>query len=218
MSSSRYQSRFVRFVAQQSMRLRDRTLQGVRQMRLALTWGTQLILYPVYVALQSTRLLGQQLEQTARQIFPKLAASIDPDQSSPESSPDATVNPQQPSLPPKSDRPVETILDLLAQLSIPVVTSPSSSSTHSNATSPQFNQAPINAALPSASTPARLTSHRSQLPNASTPQLSHSPTPQPLNSPTPQLSHSPTPHLLPPPQLPHPRHRHPFRRKTTRPR
>ena len=110
MPSSRYQSKVFQFIAQRSMKLRDRTLQGVRQLKLAATWGTQIVLYPFYAIFQSARLVGKQLDQTVRQVFPSLTAAINPDQTN------APFHPQQPLLPPKSDRPIQNLLSLLEEV------------------------------------------------------------------------------------------------------
>ena len=70
----RYQSHLFNFLSRQSMNLRDRSNQTWRQMKLAAVWGVQILLYPIYVGFQVTRLAGKQLRQTARQVLPKLKA------------------------------------------------------------------------------------------------------------------------------------------------
>jgi hypothetical protein len=70
----RYQSNLFNFLSRQSMNLRDRSNQTWRQMKLAAVWGVQILLYPIYVGFQATRLVGKQLRQTARQVLPKLKA------------------------------------------------------------------------------------------------------------------------------------------------
>ncbi|MEM9214579.1 MAG: hypothetical protein AAGD25_09555 [Cyanobacteria bacterium P01_F01_bin.150] len=177
MPSSRYKSKVLRFVVQQSMKLRDRALTGARQLKLAATWGTQMALYPLYAIFQSARLVGQQLEQTARQIFPKLTAAIDLDQSQ-NSSNSNSPNSAQPLLPPESDRPIENVLNILEQvlsLSDLFPDQPAESNHHGR---------------------RRLKAEgRRQKAEGRTPQLPNSPTPQLPNSPTPQLPNSPTPQL-----------------------
>lgn len=75
MSTGRYQSRVFNFLSQQSLRLRDRSAQTWRQVKVAAVWGVQILLYPVYVGFQSTRLIEKQLQQTARQTLPRLRSA-----------------------------------------------------------------------------------------------------------------------------------------------
>jgi len=72
--SGRYQSRLFSFFSQQSLRLKDRTSQAWRQVKLAAVWGTQIALYPIYALFQTGRLLDRQMGQAARQVFPRLRA------------------------------------------------------------------------------------------------------------------------------------------------
>lgn len=62
------------------MQLRDKSSQTWRQVKIAAIWGAQILLYPLYVGFQGTRLAGKQLRQTVRQVFPRLrsAASASP--------------------------------------------------------------------------------------------------------------------------------------------
>jgi hypothetical protein len=71
-SSGRYQSRLFSFFSHQSLRLKDKTSQAWRQIKLAAVWGTQIALYPIYAVFQSGRLLGRQMGQAVRQTFPRL--------------------------------------------------------------------------------------------------------------------------------------------------
>jgi len=71
-SSGRYQSRLFSFFSQQSLRLKDRTGQAWRQIKLAAVWGTQIALYPIYALFQTGRLLDRQMGQAARHVFPRL--------------------------------------------------------------------------------------------------------------------------------------------------
>ncbi|MCY7283055.1 MAG: hypothetical protein LH679_06355, partial [Cyanobacteria bacterium CAN_BIN43] len=72
--SGRYQSRLFSFFSQQSLRLKDRTGQAWRRVKLATVWGTQIALYPIYALFQTGRLLDRQMGQAARQVFPRLRA------------------------------------------------------------------------------------------------------------------------------------------------
>jgi hypothetical protein len=69
-SSGRYQSRLFSFFSHQSLRLKDKTSQAWRQVKLAAVWGTQIALYPIYAVFQTGRLLGRQMGRA--QVFPRL--------------------------------------------------------------------------------------------------------------------------------------------------
>ncbi len=71
-TSGRYQSRLFSFFSQQSLRLKDKTGQAWRQVKLAAVWSTQIALYPVYALFQTGRLLGRQMGQASRQVLPRL--------------------------------------------------------------------------------------------------------------------------------------------------
>lgn len=73
-TSGRYQSRLFSFFSQQSLRLKDKTGQAWRQVKLAAVWSTQIALYPIYALFQTGRLLGRQMGQATRQVFPRLRA------------------------------------------------------------------------------------------------------------------------------------------------
>ncbi|MEB3231013.1 MAG: hypothetical protein VKJ64_08390 [Leptolyngbyaceae bacterium] len=108
MSSSRYQSRVLQAIAQQTLKLRDRTLKQLRQLRLTLTWSAQILLYPVYVVLQSSRLVGKQISQATQRIFPQLAAILDPQST-------ALAEPGHIPVLPESDRPIHTLAKALGR-------------------------------------------------------------------------------------------------------
>jgi hypothetical protein len=61
-------------LSQQSLKLRDRFGQTMRQAKLTATWGVQILLYPIYALFQSARLVDRQIKQTARKAFPRLQA------------------------------------------------------------------------------------------------------------------------------------------------
>lgn len=73
--SGRYQSKVFNFFSQQSFRLRDQSAQTWRQLKIAAVWGVQILLYPIYVGFQTSRLTGKQLRQTVRQTLPRLRAA-----------------------------------------------------------------------------------------------------------------------------------------------
>lgn len=62
--SDPYKSRFVRTVLAQTRRWLDRSQTTVRRLQVAASWGTQVVLYPLYALFQGARLLGQQVDQT----------------------------------------------------------------------------------------------------------------------------------------------------------
>ena len=62
--SDPYKSRFVRTVLTQTRRWLDRSQTTVRRLKVAASWGTQVVLYPLYALFQGTRWLGQRVEQT----------------------------------------------------------------------------------------------------------------------------------------------------------
>ncbi|MBW4516337.1 MAG: hypothetical protein KME11_14080 [Timaviella obliquedivisa GSE-PSE-MK23-08B] len=74
-SSGRYQSRLFSFFSQQSLRLKDKTSQAWRQVKLAAVWSAQIALYPIYALFQTGRLLDRQMGQASRQVFPWLRAA-----------------------------------------------------------------------------------------------------------------------------------------------
>jgi hypothetical protein len=73
-SSGPYQSQLLNMVVRQTRRLRDESNRRLRQLRTTVVWGTQILLYPIYVLFQSSRLIERQFSRTARQVFPKLNA------------------------------------------------------------------------------------------------------------------------------------------------
>ncbi|MGB3494604.1 MAG: hypothetical protein WBA57_17890 [Elainellaceae cyanobacterium] len=111
-SSGRYQSRVLSFLSQQSMQWRDRAAKAARQTRLAVTWGTQMALYPIYVLFQSTRLAGYQLRQAVTRLMPLLAAVKDED-----------FDPQVGAPPVNSDDLIHNTLAYLETLDLPVILS-----------------------------------------------------------------------------------------------
>lgn len=70
--SGRFQSRVFSQLSQQTLRWRDQAARWLRQAQVTAVWGAQILLYPVYAVFQSGRLVGRQLEQTMRQMRPRL--------------------------------------------------------------------------------------------------------------------------------------------------
>ena len=108
-TSGRYQSRLFSFFSEQSLRLRDRTIETWRRVKIAAAWSTQIALYPIYLAFQSTRLVGKQLRQTTRQVLPQLRAANRAIQN-----PDVSASPA--SIIPSSDTPIQNILQTAIHL------------------------------------------------------------------------------------------------------
>ncbi|RMF64030.1 MAG: hypothetical protein D6742_16055, partial [Cyanobacteria bacterium J069] len=60
-ASGRFQSRLLSYLSRQRLRVGDRTARWLRQAADAVALGAQVVLYPVYVAFQSMRLVGRQM-------------------------------------------------------------------------------------------------------------------------------------------------------------
>lgn len=101
-SSGRYKSRFFNFLNQQSVRWNDQLNRAVRNLKVATVWGVQILLYPVYLGVQATRLAGYQLKQAAKQVSPQLNASSQ--------SPSETT--------PTSDQPIQQVLSTIDTLAL----------------------------------------------------------------------------------------------------
>jgi hypothetical protein len=91
MPTGRFQSRFFSFFSQQSLRLRDKTSQAWRQMQITAAWGAQILLYPIYAAFQTTRLVSRQMGQAVRQVIPQLQAAKQSSQLTTSTSQDAPL-------------------------------------------------------------------------------------------------------------------------------
>lgn len=78
-SSGRFQSRVFSFLSQQRLRLQDRMQRLWRQTQVTAAWSAQILLYPVYVAFQTTRLLSSQATRAVQRIFPGLKAASPPE-------------------------------------------------------------------------------------------------------------------------------------------
>jgi hypothetical protein len=77
-SSGRYQSWLLNTVRSQARQLADRIALTARQARLAVVWGTQVALYPIYLLFQGTRVVSRQIRQSAQKTILKLQAKHDP--------------------------------------------------------------------------------------------------------------------------------------------
>ena len=65
-SSGRFQSHLFNFVSRQAQKIADQTKKAVSHLKIATIWGTQILIYPVYVLFQSTRLIGKQMGQAVQ--------------------------------------------------------------------------------------------------------------------------------------------------------
>jgi hypothetical protein len=63
-SSSRYKSRLFNFIFLQTRRVGESCERAVKQLQVASVWGTQILLFPLYAIIQTTRLAGKQLNQS----------------------------------------------------------------------------------------------------------------------------------------------------------
>lgn len=73
--SGHYQSKVFNFLLRQSMRLQTQTARTWRHLKVATVWGAQILLYPIYLGFQATRLVGKQLQQATRHTLPRLRAA-----------------------------------------------------------------------------------------------------------------------------------------------
>lgn len=67
-ASGRFQSRLLSYLSQQRLRMGDRTSRWLRHAQNAIALGAQVLLYPVYVAFQSMRLVGRQMGPAAGRV------------------------------------------------------------------------------------------------------------------------------------------------------
>lgn len=104
--TGRYQSKVFNLLSRYSMKLRDQSAQTWRQVRVAAIWSLQIVLYPIYVGYQSSRLVGKQLQQTARQTVPRLRAATQ------------RLLSADPHLLPESDAPIQQTLDIARSLDV----------------------------------------------------------------------------------------------------
>jgi hypothetical protein len=68
-SSGRYQSWLFNFLDRQARQWQDRAAVGLRYLQLTVTWGAQILLYPIYAAFQANRLLAQQGRSPAQTLY-----------------------------------------------------------------------------------------------------------------------------------------------------
>ncbi len=100
-SDRRYQSRLFNFIHQQIRRVSEQSNQAFRHLKVSTSLGIQVLLYPIYLLFQSTRLAGKQLHSPVQQNWPQLATD-DPH--------------SQPQTPPTADAPIQQVLLLVDAL------------------------------------------------------------------------------------------------------
>ena len=66
--SGPYQSRLLNFISRQSRQIVDKCDRTWREVQLASLGATQILLYPVYLLVQSTRMLGRQLRESTKKV------------------------------------------------------------------------------------------------------------------------------------------------------
>ncbi|MEA5532467.1 hypothetical protein [Crocosphaera sp. XPORK-15E] len=64
---SPYKSRLFNFLNRQSLRLRDRLFQSAQHLKIAVEWGTQILIYPIYLMVQAGRSTKKRLGNTFKQ-------------------------------------------------------------------------------------------------------------------------------------------------------
>lgn len=70
----RYQSRLFNFLNRQSIKFTDQCDRAVRHLKVTAVWGAQIVLYPLYLAVQSSLSAGRQLSSAAQAGFPQIKA------------------------------------------------------------------------------------------------------------------------------------------------
>ncbi|HEY9635589.1 MAG TPA: hypothetical protein V6D14_19455 [Coleofasciculaceae cyanobacterium] len=104
-SSGRYQSRLFNFLNRQALRLTDQYDRTVRHLKVAATWGVQILLYPVYLLAQASLSVGRQLSSAAEAGWPRLKALT-------------RSRPQEP--PPAADIPIQRVLNQVNTLELQI--------------------------------------------------------------------------------------------------
>ncbi len=63
-----YQSRLLNFISKQSRQIADNCDRTWRQIKEATLTATQILLYPAYLLVQSSRMLGRQLRESSQKV------------------------------------------------------------------------------------------------------------------------------------------------------
>ncbi|MGK7904258.1 MAG: hypothetical protein AB4352_23165 [Hormoscilla sp.] len=72
-----YQSRLLNLLVPQYRRLVEKGDRAIRQMKVAASWAAQVVIYPVYLLLQTTRVAFRQLGQAVKSQIPQLQATVE---------------------------------------------------------------------------------------------------------------------------------------------
>ena len=104
-SPGRYQSRLFNFLNRQSRRLTDQYDRTVRHLKVAAVWGTQILLYPVYLVVQAALSAGRQISCAAQAGWSPLKAF---------------TSSQPPEPPPAADTPIQQVLSEVNTLKLNV--------------------------------------------------------------------------------------------------
>lgn len=91
--SENYQSRVFTFVRKRTNQLKDTCTQGLRHLKVAVVWSGQILLYPIHLLAQTTKIFQSQLPSP----------------------------PQQPVLPPVAEIEIEAALELIVEAGYPIV-------------------------------------------------------------------------------------------------
>ncbi|MEQ9483994.1 hypothetical protein [Coleofasciculus sp. F4-SAH-05] len=91
----RYRSRLFNFINHHSRRLLDRGERAIRHLKVAAVWGTQILLYPIYMVVQTSLTAGRQLSAEAKTGWTRLKA---------------LTQSQPPEPPPAVDTPIQRVL------------------------------------------------------------------------------------------------------------
>lgn len=100
-STGPYQSRLFQFLHRQSRRVVDKGERSLRQMKVAAAWSAQILLYPVYLLVQTSRMTGHQLKQAVQEGLPQFLTGGQSQPTNPINS-DPT--------PPPADTPIQQVL------------------------------------------------------------------------------------------------------------
>ncbi len=60
-----YQSKLFNFLSQQSRKLAEKVQLATRQLKVAVVWGVQLLIYPIYALFQTSRLVRKQIQSSS---------------------------------------------------------------------------------------------------------------------------------------------------------
>ncbi|MDJ0556572.1 MAG: hypothetical protein QNJ68_19455 [Microcoleaceae cyanobacterium MO_207.B10] len=76
MTTSPYKSKTLNFISEKNRQILDKSDGAIRHLKVAASNTLQLLLYPVYVLLQATRLAVKQLQQTVANSLPQIKGKV----------------------------------------------------------------------------------------------------------------------------------------------